>query len=77
MALVLITGSSDGLGLMAGELLARDGHEVTLHARNDTRAGMPAPRCPPRRTWSSVTWPASRACGRWPGRPMSWAGTTR
>jgi NAD(P)-dependent dehydrogenase (short-subunit alcohol dehydrogenase family) len=39
MARVLITGSSDGLGLMAGQLLARDGHEVTLHARNDARAG--------------------------------------
>ena len=39
MPRVLITGSSDGLGLMAGELLARDGHEVTLHARNDARAG--------------------------------------
>jgi NAD(P)-dependent dehydrogenase (short-subunit alcohol dehydrogenase family) len=39
MARVLITGSSDGLGLMAGELLARDGHEVTLHARNGARAG--------------------------------------
>jgi len=38
MARVLITGSSDGLGLMAGELLARDGHELTLHARNEARA---------------------------------------
>ncbi len=38
MARVLITGSSDGLGLMAGELLAAGGHEVTLHARNETRA---------------------------------------
>jgi NAD(P)-dependent dehydrogenase (short-subunit alcohol dehydrogenase family) len=38
MARVLITGSSDGLGLMAAELLAHDGHEVTLHARNDRRA---------------------------------------
>src|SRR5712672_1339418 len=38
MARVLITGSSDGLGLMAGGLLARDGHEVTLHARNEDRA---------------------------------------
>jgi NAD(P)-dependent dehydrogenase (short-subunit alcohol dehydrogenase family) len=38
MARVLITGSSDGLGLMAGQLLARDGHEVTLHARNEARA---------------------------------------
>ena len=46
MSRVLITGSSDGLGLMAGRLLAADGHAVTLHARNqsradDTRAAMP------------------------------------
>jgi NAD(P)-dependent dehydrogenase (short-subunit alcohol dehydrogenase family) len=39
MARVLITGSSDGLGLMAAELLAHVGHAVTLHARNDQRAG--------------------------------------
>jgi NAD(P)-dependent dehydrogenase (short-subunit alcohol dehydrogenase family) len=39
MAQVLITGSSDGLGLMAAELLADGGHSVTLHARNDQRAG--------------------------------------
>ena len=39
MARVLITGSSDGLGLMAGQLLVRDGHEVTLHGRNEARAG--------------------------------------
>jgi NAD(P)-dependent dehydrogenase (short-subunit alcohol dehydrogenase family) len=38
MARVLITGSSDGLGLMAAELLAHSGHLVTLHARNDQRA---------------------------------------
>ena len=37
MARVFITGSSDGLGL-AGQLLARGGHEVTLHARNAARA---------------------------------------
>ncbi len=38
MARVLITGSSDGLGLMAARLLVDDGHEVTLHARNEARA---------------------------------------
>ena len=38
MAHVLITGSSDGLGLMAGRLLTGQGHAVTLHARNDERA---------------------------------------
>jgi NAD(P)-dependent dehydrogenase (short-subunit alcohol dehydrogenase family) len=37
-ARVFITGSSDGLGLMAGRLLAGAGHKVTLHARNDRRA---------------------------------------
>ena len=39
MARILITGSSDGLGLMAAELLTHLGHAVTLHARNDRRAG--------------------------------------
>lgn len=38
MARVFVTGSSDGLGLMAGELLAAQGHAVTLHARNEARA---------------------------------------
>ena len=38
MARVLITGSADGLGLMAAAILAGQGHAVTLHARNDRRA---------------------------------------
>src|ERR1700683_3340275 len=37
MARVLITGSTDGLGLMAARLLVEDGHAVTLHARNEQR----------------------------------------
>jgi NAD(P)-dependent dehydrogenase (short-subunit alcohol dehydrogenase family) len=38
VARVLITGSSDGLGLMAGRLLLDDGHDVTFHARSAARA---------------------------------------
>jgi NAD(P)-dependent dehydrogenase (short-subunit alcohol dehydrogenase family) len=38
VARVFITGSSDGLGLMAGRLLAGQGHAVVLHARSRTRA---------------------------------------
>jgi NAD(P)-dependent dehydrogenase (short-subunit alcohol dehydrogenase family) len=34
---ILVTGSSEGLGLMAARLLAEQGHAVTLHARNDAR----------------------------------------
>lgn len=46
MSRILITGSSEGLGLMAGRLLAEQGHEVVLHARNaaraeDARRGLP------------------------------------
>lgn len=37
MARVFISGSSTGLGLMAGQLLAEQGHRVVLHARNDGR----------------------------------------
>jgi NAD(P)-dependent dehydrogenase (short-subunit alcohol dehydrogenase family) len=38
MARVLITGSADGLGLLAGRRLLDEGHDVVLHARNDKRA---------------------------------------
>jgi NAD(P)-dependent dehydrogenase (short-subunit alcohol dehydrogenase family) len=38
MSRVFITGSSDGLGLMAAQLLVDGGHRVTLHARNAARA---------------------------------------
>ena len=38
MARVFITGSSDGLGLMAARLLIEQGHEVVLHGRNDDRS---------------------------------------
>ena len=38
MARVLVTGSSDGLGLMAARLLIDEGHQVVLHGRNDGRS---------------------------------------
>jgi NAD(P)-dependent dehydrogenase (short-subunit alcohol dehydrogenase family) len=38
MARVFITGSSDGLGLMAGKLLIEQRHEVVLHGRNEARS---------------------------------------
>ena len=38
MARVFITGSADGLGLMAGRLLADQGHQAVLHARNNAGA---------------------------------------
>ncbi len=37
MARVFITGSSDGLGRMAAQLLVEQGHQVVLHARNERR----------------------------------------
>jgi len=37
VARVFITGSSDGLGLMAARLLIGQGHEVVLHGRNEGR----------------------------------------
>jgi NAD(P)-dependent dehydrogenase (short-subunit alcohol dehydrogenase family) len=38
MARVFITGSSDGLGRMAAQLLIEQGHGVVLHARNQPRS---------------------------------------
>lgn len=37
MARVFITGSSDGLGQMAAQLLVEQGHNVVLHARSEQR----------------------------------------
>src|SRR5579883_2285666 len=37
MARVFITGSADGLGKMAAQLLVEQGHRVVLHARNEQR----------------------------------------
>jgi NAD(P)-dependent dehydrogenase (short-subunit alcohol dehydrogenase family) len=37
MARIFITGSADGLGNMAARLLAGQGHQVVLHARNPER----------------------------------------
>src|ERR1700723_859547 len=38
MSRIFISGSSTGLGLMAGVLLVQQGHRVVLHARNAARA---------------------------------------
>ena len=38
MSRIFISGSSAGLGLMAAELLIKQGHQVVLHARNQQRA---------------------------------------
>lgn len=38
MGRIFITGSSDGLGMMAAKLLLQKGHQVVLHARNEQRA---------------------------------------
>jgi NAD(P)-dependent dehydrogenase (short-subunit alcohol dehydrogenase family) len=38
MARIFVTGSSTGLGLMAGQLLIEQGHRVVLHGRNRQRA---------------------------------------
>src|ERR1035437_66802 len=39
MSCIFITGSTDGLGLMAARLLIEQDHDVTLHARNRERSG--------------------------------------
>ena len=39
MARILVTGSADGLGQLAARELITQGHEVVLHARNESRAG--------------------------------------
>lgn len=50
MARVLVTGSADGLGLLAAGVLAEQGHEVTVHARSRERAGQVRGRWPVKAT---------------------------
>src|SRR5438046_2127554 len=38
MARIFVTGSSEGLGLMAGQRLIDQGHDVILHGRNEQRS---------------------------------------
>jgi NAD(P)-dependent dehydrogenase (short-subunit alcohol dehydrogenase family) len=38
MSRIFVTGSADGLGKMAAQLLVEQGHQVVLHARNKLRA---------------------------------------
>ncbi|THY10864.1 hypothetical protein D6D02_06117 [Aureobasidium pullulans] len=42
---ILITGSSDGLGLLTARLLSPT-HQIVLHARNPTRATHASQSCP-------------------------------
>jgi NAD(P)-dependent dehydrogenase (short-subunit alcohol dehydrogenase family) len=46
MARIFITGSSDGLGFTAAQLLVEQGHRVVLHARNQQRADETKNRLP-------------------------------
>ncbi|MDH4944151.1 SDR family NAD(P)-dependent oxidoreductase [Sulfurimonas sp. C5] len=38
MAKIFITGSTDGLGFLAAQMLINEGHNVVLHARNEERS---------------------------------------
>jgi NAD(P)-dependent dehydrogenase (short-subunit alcohol dehydrogenase family) len=46
VARIFITGSADGLGAKAAQLLANEGHQVVLHARSEQRAADAMVRVP-------------------------------
>jgi NAD(P)-dependent dehydrogenase (short-subunit alcohol dehydrogenase family) len=46
MARIFITGSADGLGLLAAKALLKQGHQVVLHARNAERAKQALDKAP-------------------------------
>jgi NAD(P)-dependent dehydrogenase (short-subunit alcohol dehydrogenase family) len=46
MSRIFITGSADGLGLLAAQQLVKNGHKVTVHGRNEQRAKDAQNACP-------------------------------
>jgi NAD(P)-dependent dehydrogenase (short-subunit alcohol dehydrogenase family) len=68
MSRILITGSAEGLGLMAAQLLIRQGHEVTLHARNQARAAD---------AWAAAPGAARALAGDRAGYRPKWAAPVR
>src|SRR5688572_28059140 len=46
MARIFITGSADGLGLLAAKELIKQGHQVVLHARNAERGKQAMEKAP-------------------------------
>jgi NAD(P)-dependent dehydrogenase (short-subunit alcohol dehydrogenase family) len=64
MAIVFITGSTDGLGRAAAQSLLHDGHQVVLHARSADRA-------------ATIAALASRSAGLVVGDPRSATETRR
>ena len=72
MARVFITGSSDGLGLMAGKLLIEQGHEVVLHGRNEARSRDALTKAPAQGQLFPATFRPSRA---WRASPMRSTGS--
>jgi NAD(P)-dependent dehydrogenase (short-subunit alcohol dehydrogenase family) len=48
---IFITGSADGLGLMAAKLLIGEGHSVVLHARSESRANDVRKAIPEAKEW--------------------------
>ena len=61
MARVFITGSSDGLGRMAAELLIEQGHKVVLHARSEQRGEEALSKAPPSGFTENQTGPAAKS----------------
>lgn len=48
---ILVTGSADGLGLMAAKLLMEEGHAVVVHARSESRANEVRKTVPNAKDW--------------------------
>jgi NAD(P)-dependent dehydrogenase (short-subunit alcohol dehydrogenase family) len=76
VARVFITGSSDGLGLMAARLLINQGHEVVLHGRNEVRSRAPSRRRPAPGELLPETSPPSLGQEQLPTRSISSVAST-
>jgi NAD(P)-dependent dehydrogenase (short-subunit alcohol dehydrogenase family) len=73
MSRIFVTGSADGLGKMAAQLLIDQGHQVVLHARNKMRAQEALAAVPGAETVAVGDVATSHKLGTSRNRSISWA----
>jgi nucleoside-diphosphate-sugar epimerase len=77
MAVIGITGSTDGIGRATARVLLADGRRVLVYARSRERGNPLRKHWVALSLWWLATWRGLMTSVDWPTRPASTARTTR